>query len=117
MISLKNRVKTALTGACETVIYGYPLDMADGARVCWRESMSRRFAQADGCEHLAELNYTVDVFDPTAEGADAAAEACDTALCAIGLRREDRRAQLEADCAHITLRYRAVADADGGVYQ
>ncbi len=117
MISIKNRVRAALAGVCGGAIYGYPLDMAGTARVCWRESMNRRHAQVDGREHLAELNYSVDVFDPTMEGADAIADACDAALCEIGLRREDRRVQMDDCCAHIALRYRAIADAAGGIYQ
>ena len=116
-MTIRNRIQAALAGVCDCVVYGYPMDLAEDMRVCWRESLNRRYAQADGREYLAEVNYTVDVFAPDAEGCDALSEGCDARMAEIGLRREDRRAVFEADCAHISMRYRALLGADGGVYQ
>ena len=117
MRTIRERIQAALAGVCDCVVYGYPLDLADASRVCWRESQNRRYAQADGREHLTEVNYTVDVFAPDAEACDALSEACDARMIETGLRREDRRAVFDADCAHISMRYRALLGADGGIYQ
>lgn len=117
MNTIRTQVKGALTGVCACVIYGYPTDMAGIPRVCWRESENRRYAQADGIEHLTELNYTVDIFAAAEEGADGIADLCDSALTDIGLRREGLRRGYDEYGAHLTLRYRALADADGNIYQ
>lgn len=119
MISLKERVRDALEGICPEVVFGYPLTFAGNPLVSWRESANRRYAQAGGREHLAELNYTLEIFAPGPEEADALLEAADGRMLEMGMRREACAAQFEQDLSicHITARYRALADADGNIYQ
>lgn len=119
MISLKTQVRDALGGMDAEVIYGYPRGFAGKKLVSWRESANRRHAQADGREYLAELNYTLEIFACGTEEASALMEGADGRMLAIGLRRESCAEQFEQDLGvcHITARYRALADANGNIYQ
>ena len=119
MIELRERVRDALAGICGEVIYGYPADLAGRERVCWRESANRCHARADGKEYLAELNYTLDIFSPAAEGAAALMDAADARMRGAGFRREAAAEQFEGGTGlcHITARYRALADGAGNIYQ
>ena len=62
MITLANRVRTLLGSAGAPVWYFYPQSWIQLPVISWRESGNREFAQADGGEHLAELEYTVDIW-------------------------------------------------------
>ena len=119
MISLKEQVHAALAGACETLVYGYPRSFTGREAICWRESANFTHARADGREHLAELNYAVEIFAPGAERADALICDVDARLQGLGLRRESTLVQLERDLgtSHVSARYRALADAQGNIYQ
>ena len=118
MITLKQKVQTALSSV-GAAVYGYPRNIASLPLLSWRESENRRHAQADGREHLAELNYTLEIFASDCEAANGLLERVDAALCGMGFRRESSAEQFEADpsVAHITARYRALADAQGNIYQ
>lgn len=119
MIDLKNEVKAALESVCSKVIYGDHRGFAEQELICWRESANRRFAQADGREYLTELNYTLEIYAPGAEAAAALLTAADAQMCALGFRREAAAEQFEHDLSvsHVSARYRALADAQGKVYQ
>lgn len=119
MISIKEEVRKALSGVCDGLVYGYPRSFADIPLLAWRESLNRCHAQADGREHLAELNYTVDIFAGDSAAANELLTAADDRLAALGLRRENAAEQYDGDlrAAHITARYRALADAQGNIYQ
>lgn len=119
MISLKERVRDALAGICAEVIYGYPRGFTGHEVLSWRESANRRHAQADGREHLAELNYTLEIFAPGPGAAAVLLEKADERMQAAGFRRESCAEQFEQDLgvSHITARYRALADVRGNIYQ
>lgn len=119
MISLKERVCEALAGVCGEVIFGYPRDFTGQELIAWRESASRRHAQADGYEHLAELNYTLEIFAPGAEEAGELLARADARMTEAGFRREASAEQFEENPAvsHISARYRALADGQGNIYQ
>ena len=119
MITLKKEVREALAGVCGELVYGYPRCFAALPLIAWRESLNRRHAQADGQEHLAELNYTLEIFASGSEGANLLLEGADAALAQLGLRRELAAEQYEDDASlcHITARYRALADAQKNVFQ
>lgn len=119
MIDLKEQVRDALAGACADVVYGYPRDRAGRRRIAWRESANRRYAQADGREYLAELNYAVEIFAETSEDAAALTAEVDARMARAGLRRESAAEQFERDAGvcHVSARYRALADAAGNIYQ
>lgn len=119
MIHLKRQVKEVLQGVCAAVIYGEPRDAARSELIAWRESANRRYAQTDGQEYLAELNYTLEIYAPGAEGAAALLEAADAQMCSMGFRREAAVEQFEQEfnTSHISVRYRALADAQGNIYQ
>jgi len=119
MISLKERIRDALSGVCEVVVYGYPRDFTGNTLVSWRESANRRHAQADGREHLAELNYTLEVFASGPEAATELMGRADERMLNMGMRRENMAEQFEQDLgiSHISARYRALADAQGNIYQ
>jgi len=119
LISLKEQVHAALEGICAHVVYGWNRDEALQEMICWRESANRRHAQADGREYLAELNYTLDIFAPCPEAAAELLAAADEKMCNLGLRREAAAEQFEQEwsVSHVNARYRALADAEGNIYQ
>lgn len=119
VISLKMQVYQALQGVCETVVHGYPKDFVQLPLVAWRESANRCYAQADAREHLAELNYTLEIFAGSPQAAVGLLSQADECMRGAGLRRESAAEQLEQDTGicHISARYRALADAAGNVYQ
>ena len=119
MITLKAQVCDVLSGACARVIYGRPAAMRVLPALCWRESQNRRYAQADGAEYLAELNYTLDIFAASPAAAGEIAAAADERMRGAGFRRESSADFFEsgAQICRVSLRYRALADAAGNVYQ
>ena len=119
MITLQDRVSELLTGVCPQTFYFYPASWAFLPCVAWRESGNREIAQADGHEHLAEVVYTVDIWARSAaENAELAA-LVDARLTAVRLRRTYSADLFETNSGlhHRVLRYRAVADAQGNIYQ
>jgi len=119
MITLKQQLAAALEGACAQVVFGYPKDFTGAPLLCWREAGSRCYAQADGREHLAELEYSVDIFASSPEEAGEILALADGHLQELGMRRQAAAEQFEQDTAlsHISARYRALADAQGRIYQ
>ena len=119
MITLKRQLAAALEGVCARVVFGWPGDFAAAPLLCWREVGNRRHAQADGAEYLAELEYSVDIFAAAPEEAGEILSLADARLQDIGLRREACAEQFEEDGAlsRISARYRALADAEGNIYQ
>ena len=119
MITLSDRVKALLGGLGAPVYYFHPQSWLTLPVIAWRESGSRELAQADGREHLAELTYAVDIYSDSPEVNQALSEALDGRMFAARLRRDymadlfDARSGLH----HRSLRYRAVADGDGNIYQ
>jgi len=119
VVSLNEQVRGALRGVCGTVWYYHPQSWAQLPAVSWRESGNREYAQADGREHLAELEYTVDVWSKSpAENGEIAA-LVDARMLSMRLRRTYSADVYDtsADCHHRCMRYRCVADAAGNVYQ
>lgn len=119
MITLKTTVSDALAGACGKVIYGWPRDFAGNEFIAWRESGSREYAQADAAEYLAELNYTLEIFARSPEGVSALLTEADTRMRSAGFRRESAAELYDEDTqfCRVSARYRALADADGNIYQ
>lgn len=119
MITLKTKVFSAIGGLCGDVIYGTPGDFTTPERIVWRESRNRRYAQADGREHLAELNYTLDIYARSSESATELFARADESMAQAGFRREAAEEMFERDSgvAHISARYRALSDAEGNTYQ
>ena len=117
MISLKHTVKELLLSTGAAVWYFYPQSWVRLPVVTWRESGNREIAQADGREHLAELEYTVDVWAKGPEEMHALADEIDKLLTAMRLRRDYAADGFESGVHHRTMRYRCVADAEGNIYQ
>ena len=119
MITLKTKVYSAIGGLCGDVVYGMPGDFITPERIVWRESLNRRYAQADGREYLAELNYTLDIFARTPEAAAELFARADENMAQAGFRRESAEEMFEKDTGvhHVSVRYRALSDAEGNVYQ
>ena len=119
MITLKQEIRSVLSGICGNLIYGYPRFFETLPLIAWRESLNRRHSQADAREYLAELNYTLEIFAPGSESANELLALCDAALTSMGLRRENAAEQFEADASlsHITARYRCLADEQGNISQ
>lgn len=119
MITLASTVRALLESTGATVWYYYPQSWARLPVVSWRESGNRELAQADGREHLAELEYTVDVWSNSPAVNGELAKQIDAAMTAIRLRRDYSADLFETTtgCHHRTLRYRCVADGDGNIYQ
>lgn len=119
MITLRDRVKALLEGICPRTYYFYPASWAYMPCVAWRESGNREIGMADGREHLAELIYTVDVWARSAAENAEIADTIDARLTSARLRRTYSADLFEnaTSLHHRVLRYRAVADADGNIYQ
>lgn len=117
MISLKNTVKELLASTGAAVWYFHPQSWLKLPAVSWRESQNREFAQADGREHLAELEYTVDVWAKSPAQVHDLADAIDAAFASVRLRRNYAQDLFEAGMHHRVVRYRCVADAEGRIYQ
>ena len=119
MITLREAVCAALEGVCGEVVFGYPKDFTGERLLGWRESENRRFAQADGREYLAEVEYTLEIFAPSAGEAWALLAESDGRMEALGFRRESAAEVFEQDGAssHVSARYRALADKQGNVFQ
>ena len=119
MITLTSKVRDALGGVCGTVWYFYPQNWTRLPAISWRESGNRELSQADGREHLTELEYTIDVWSKSpAEAAAIAAEA-DARMLSMRMRRTYSEDLYDptAGCHHRCLRYRCVADAACNIYQ
>lgn len=117
MISLKNTVKALLESTGAAVWYFYPQSWLKLPAVSWHESKNRELAQADGREHLAELEYTADVWAKSPAEVQELAQAIDAALCALRLKRTYAADLFETGMHHRVVRYRCVADAAGRIYQ
>lgn len=117
MITLKSTVKSLLEATGAAVWYFYPRSWMSLPAVSWRESRNREFAQADGREHLAELEYTVDVWAKSPEQMHALADEIDELMTSLRLRRDYAADLFDSGVHHRTLRYRCVADGEGRIYQ
>ena len=119
MIGLSERIKQILNASGAQVWREYPQSWTQLPAVTWRESGNSELAQADGCEHLAELEYAIDVWSGSAEKNAELAEKIDAAMASIRLRRTYSAELFESATRlhHRAIRYRCVADAAGNIYQ
>lgn len=119
MISLAGDVCEALRGVCAQVFYFYPASWVTLPCVAWRESGNRELSRADGGEYLAELTYTVDIWSDAPETNAAIAAEADMRMAAIGFMRAYSADVFETSTRlhHRVMRFRAVAGADGRIYQ
>lgn len=119
MITLSSSVRDCLRTLSVPVWYFYPAGWSQLPVVSWRESLNRSFARADGGEHLAELEYSVDIWSSSpAECAEISVQ-IDALLAALHLRRDYSADLFDAPSGmhHRSLRYRCISDAAGNVYQ
>lgn len=119
MTGLGETVKELLSGVCGQVFYYYPASWLRLPCVAWRESGNRELARADGREHLTELTYTIDIWSDSAEKNAELAEMIQARLGAKLFMRTYSADLYETGprLHHRVLRYRAVAGADGRIYQ
>lgn len=119
MITLAGKVKALLSDLGAEVYYFYPQNWAKLPVIAWRESENREIAQADGQEHLAELTYTVDIWAEGAAENQALFDQIDRRMFSARLRRDYMADLFDANTGyhHRSVRYRAVADAEGNIYQ
>ena len=119
MITLKGQLFAALNGVAAELVYGHPRDFAALPLVVWRESQNREFAQTGAGEYLAEIHYTLDIYAAEMEQAGSLLADVDARMRAAGFRRESCAELYEADrhICHTSARYRALADAQGNLYQ
>lgn len=117
MITIQDTVKELLERTGAAVFWFYPASWVRMPCISWRESKNRELAQADGREHLAELEYTVDVWARGPEEAAALAAQVDGLLTGVRLRRDAMQSLFEAGMHRRSMRYRCAADAGGRIYQ
>jgi len=119
MNTLCERVKEILETTGCRVFYHYPASWLALPCVSWRESANRVFARADAQEYLTELNYTIDIWSRSAEENYDIAVRIDVAMAQEGFRRDMCADLFETNTQlhHRSMRYRAVTDAQGGMYQ
>ena len=119
MVSLCEVVRDALRGVCGQVYYFYPASWVRLPCVAWRESGNRELARADGREHLTEVTYTIDIWSDSAERNHEMALRIHERMAAEHFMRTYSADIFEKSTRlhHRVLRYRAVAGADGKVYQ
>ena len=119
MNTLQGMVKALLDEVGVAVSYRYPAEWSSFPCMAWYESNNREYAQADGAEYLTELTYVVDVWaESPAQAAEIAARA-DEKLASARFKRTFSQDLYEpkSHLHHRTMRYRAVTDAAGNVYQ
>lgn len=119
MITLKGQLFGALEGVAAEVVYGHPRDFAQLPLIVWRESRNCEYAQADAQEYLAEINYTLDIYAQDMEAVGEIFADVDARMRRAGFRREAAAELFEQDpcICHTNARYRALADAQGNIYQ
>lgn len=119
MITLSNEVRDRLRSSGAPVWYFYPAGWSQLPVISWRESMNREYAQADGHEHLAELEYTVDVWSDSPAQCRELADEIDERLAELRLKRQFAADLFDASANmhHRSLRYRCVCDSAGNIYQ
>lgn len=119
MITLQDEVKRLMEGVCPQTYYFYPASWAILPCVAWRESGNREVFQADGREHLAEVTYTIDIWARSAAENAEMAQVIDSRMAARRFRRSFCADMFETATRlhHRTMRYVAVADAAGNIYQ
>lgn len=119
MITLSEKVKTLLNGLDAAVYYFYPQSWTNLPVIAWRESENREIAQADGQEYLAELTYAVDIWAESAAENQALAGLINQRMASARFRRDYMADLFDAKTGfhHRSLRYRAVADSAGNIYQ
>lgn len=119
MISLADEVCEALKGVCAQVSYFYPASWVTLPCVAWRESGNRELSRADCGEYLAEVTYTVDIWSAAPETNAAIAAEADQRMADIGFMRAYSADVFETTTRlhHRVMRFRAVAGADGRIYQ
>ena len=119
MVSLCDRVKETLKGVGAQVYYFYPASWVKLPCVAWRESGNRELARADGREALSEVTYTIDIWSDSPERNGEMALDIHNRLAAAHFMRTYSADIFETGTRlhHRVLRYRAVAGADGRIYQ
>ena len=119
LIGISDKVKQGLNALGVAVWHDHPQNWAVLPAVTWRESLNRECAQADAGEHLAELEYSIDVWSGSAAVNAELAAKIDAAFAAMRLRRTYSAELFESATRvhHRAIRYRCVADAAGNIYQ
>ena len=119
MNTLQMRIKELLGQCGLPVSYAYPAAWRTFPCCAWRESGSRAYRQADGREHLTELSYTIDVWADAPGSLREASAMIDEVLDDEGIRRVASHDLYETGSRlyHRVMRYRAVVDAEGNIYQ
>lgn len=119
MLSLNYVVMDALKTVGVKMFYYYPASWITLPCMAWRESSNRELARADGREQLAEIVYTIDIWSDSAEENSSIGARVDALMTQAGFRRSYCADHYEptARLHHRIIRYRAVAGADGRIYQ
>lgn len=118
--TLQNEVYTALTGTSYAVSYFHPQAPAAPPCISFYESNNREYGQADGAEYASEVEYTIDVWAMTPETTATMAQAVDTALASLRLKRTFAYDLYEQDTRihHKSMRYRGLIHiAQQKIYQ
>lgn len=119
MRSLRDAVKELLAGVCSQVFYFYPASWIRLPCVAWRESGNRELARAGGREYLTECTYTVDIWSDSPQANAEIADEIVMRMTSARLMRTYSADVFETGTRlhHRVLRFRAVVDADGRIYQ
>lgn len=120
MVNVREAIYQALTAAAGSsagVYHFYPDKNATYPAISFYENGNRRAEQADGCEHLTEVTYQVDIWAKSIVTCDGLAASVDEKLTALGFAREQANDIYDMNCQHKTMRYRGLIDQDGTVYQ
>ncbi|MGI6691161.1 MAG: hypothetical protein GX916_10095 [Clostridiales bacterium] len=121
MIDLKAYVYESLTNALggTPVHYFYPPINGELPCVSWYEAENRQHSQADTTEYLTEVAYVIDIWSKSAMRNGEIAQTIDQAMSAAGFRRAFAYDLYEPETTihHKTMRYRALSDPEGVLYQ
>ena len=119
MNTLQETVKRLLEETGVPVSYHYPAAWDPFPCIAWHEAASREYAQAGAREYLTELTYAVDIWAETPEELAQIGQDVDARLAGVRFRRVFSQDLFEArtQLHHRTMRYRALSDAEGNIYQ
>lgn len=120
MIDIRAQMLTLLktaAGSTVAVFDQYPESEEAYPCVSFYEAENNEYRLAGGNEYLTQIAYAVDIWGETWAEIDPILHAINSAMQGLGFRREMCGDAPQPGIRHKTMRYSAILDQDGMVYQ